>query len=72
MRFHAALRNQTIKENGSLQIARHHLEKIRLASVSEQEVWKKPRAKAAQLNSKGGQQLANRTTKSRIKAESKP
>lgn len=44
MWVHAALCNQTVEENGSLQIARHHLEKIRLASVSEQEVWKKPRA----------------------------
>lgn len=68
MRLHAALHNQSVKEYCSLQIARHHLEKMRLASVSEQEVWKKPRAKEAQMNSKGGQQLANQTTKSRTKA----
>ncbi len=64
MRLHAALHNQSVRDYFSLQIARHHLEKIRLDNVSEQEVWKKPKAKEAQMNSKGGQQLANQTNKS--------
>lgn len=52
--------------HSSLEIARHHLENIRLGRVRKLVVLIERRAKAVQLNYKGGKQLAHRNWSIRL------